>query len=129
MEGHAMKRMLPLACVLLAGPALGSDDPRFDGGTLGSCGLEGSWRLVSRRDAGVEGNVTHDTIVTFTGAVCLWKTGDEQTTEGYQIDERLSPARLKMMSLRRAVVLRSCIYRIDGDILRLAMSDYRSLKP
>jgi uncharacterized protein (TIGR03067 family) len=121
-------RALALAFVLLAGQATGSDDPRFDAATVAS-GLEGSWRLVARRDAREEKSITSEIVVTFRGGVCRWSAGDEQTTEGYQIDERPRPARLTMMSLRRAVVLRSCIYRIDGDTLRLAMSDYKSLTP
>src|SRR5258708_3411253 len=44
-----MKRLLTLACVLLARTALGSDEPRFDSTTVASGRLEGRWQAVSLR--------------------------------------------------------------------------------
>jgi hypothetical protein len=66
-----MKGILPLACLLLVRPALGSDDPCFDGAT--ARGLEGSWRPVAVRQAGEEWAPPGRQLLTLKGGAFRWE--------------------------------------------------------
>jgi uncharacterized protein (TIGR03067 family) len=117
--------VLPLACLLLAAPALGSDPPRYTDDRVEPVGLEGRWVLVGFE---AEGQTASDkdladwkrescSAVKFALGRITIETGKGPVAGTYRVDPAARPAHLDVKEEGSAAL--EAIYELRGDRLRI----------
>jgi uncharacterized protein (TIGR03067 family) len=117
-----------LAGVLLVVPSLGSDAPKEYDGATERDELEGTWELVGIECRPVQEGPSNQCVVTFRGGRFTKSYGDGDTLRGsYRLDPARKPSHLDQYLSTGPFQGRTqeCIYRIDGDTLRIALSTSR----
>jgi uncharacterized protein (TIGR03067 family) len=116
-----MRRTVCLLAALLVLPSLGSDSPKEYDGATEEDELRGEWRVVIIED---ETRILDNGALgvrTFRSGKWTYSNGQVSVAGAYTADARYKPPRLDMVGRGANEGLRSlCIYRIDGDTLRLA---------
>jgi uncharacterized protein (TIGR03067 family) len=83
--------------------------------------IEGTWALTagekSGRSAPEEG--LKDVVLTFTGGMFTWKTGDKETRGTFSLDPARSPRQISLGVQGKEI---AGIYRLDGDELKICIS-------
>ena len=117
--------VLALTCLLLAGPALGSDPPRYSDGRVTRVGLEGRWVLVGLEGEGRAApdkdaalwrqNVCAE--ATFARGRIMFKSDSGVKAGVYSTDGAARPAWLDLKELEGGNV--EAIYELREDQLRI----------
>jgi uncharacterized protein (TIGR03067 family) len=126
-----MRRTVCLLAALLVLPSLGSDAPKeYDGATAKADDLDGEWQLTAVTFDGIQ--VTfHKTVVAFHGGRYTETGGKRQEIGTYKVAAVRSPAELDMTPSNGQDQGRTFrhIYRIDGDVLKLARTMNGGARP
>jgi uncharacterized protein (TIGR03067 family) len=109
-----------LAGVLLVVPALGSDAPKGYDGAAEIDGIEGTWQAVSVENTGGTFLTPPEWRMTFRAGKFTWTGGGIHPQGSYKVDAGKKPAWLDMTYLPEGDPTLKNIFRIDGDILKIA---------
>jgi uncharacterized protein (TIGR03067 family) len=116
------RTLLLLIGVLFSVMALASDSPKDYDDATQIDGLEGTWQAVSVENTGGSFRTPPQWCMIFHAGKYTW-TGLGIAPKGsYKVDVSKKPARLDITcaDLPAAEDTMKCIYRIDGDILKIA---------
>jgi uncharacterized protein (TIGR03067 family) len=119
-----MRRLSLLLAVLFVLLLFGSDAPKeYDDKTTVDP-LEGSWRLIEWENFGEKTKSEDQCVWTFQGRTYVSKSINKKVRGSYHIDLAHNPPHLDRTSLEESSKgqTRKCIYQIDGDTLRIAVS-------
>jgi len=125
-----MHRLSLLFTVLVVVPLFGSDSPKEYGDRTEADELQGIWQTVARESAGVRQADKGGVIHTFRDGQC-WNCLVADPVGAYRADASHSPARLDRTEFLGGGKVQTwkCIYRRDGDTLRIATTSETGRRP
>src|SRR5262245_48512149 len=117
---------LALALVPLA-----SDEPRGGDGRTEVTGLEGAWQVKSVRAEGLDlpAEEFKGFVLTFRGTQVTYTNGDQRETGTYRLNASRSPMELDIVPTNRQPPVVRMIFRIDGDVLKIATTREETTRP
>ena len=116
-----------LAGVLLCVLALGSDAPKEYDGAAEADDIQGTWELTGFECGPVREAPDYKGVVTFRGGTYTASYSDGETIRGsYRLDHARKPSHLDKRWTSGPYQGRTleCIYRVEGDTLRIAAPDH-----
>jgi uncharacterized protein (TIGR03067 family) len=111
-----MRSLHVFIATLLVLPILGSDSPKGYDDRAQDSGIEGAWRFVYYEIGGVKTEVAAVSPCIYKGGKFTW-SGRNEVSGSYTVDTRFRPARLAQCIMNTTY---KCIFRVDGDTLRVA---------